>query len=159
MRAALVLTQERAQEAGCSGSGPFAFGGAFPGVWIVEHPVEVSELGFASEAEALDALEVSGAPLSVIEVEAGSAPAFRVNHLPSEREVAMGTAPAPVAAPETGTLIRSHAEADEVAASLGFAFPTDPRPRLSQKVAAIEAVRDGGDADAALDALEADPWA
>jgi hypothetical protein len=138
---ALVLTEEAAEEAGLTGGGPFTFAGVFPGVWHVGQPVAVSELGFDDDDEAVDRAEELGLPLSTTTVAEGEGKADRGdNHAPSERQVAAERKAAAIA-DETGSAaprsIRSHAEADAIAADLGISF--DEGAKLSDKVVAIEA--------------------
>lgn len=145
MEAALVLSEEKAAEAGLSSSGPFAFG-AFPGVYFVGVPVSVSELGFESAEAALAAVEETGAPLEATEVADGEGKAYRTNHALSEREARAGVAEK-VVEDVAGGKINSHAEADAVAVELGITFPEGAK--LAEKVSAIETVRAGGTADEA----------
>lgn len=134
MERALVLTEEKAQEAGYAGAGPFTFAGAFPGVWIIGQPLEVSTLGFDDEEQAMAALEDAGIPLETVEVAAGSAPPFVENHALSDNEVREQSV-------EEVRTIRTHAEADAAAAELGITFATDPKPKLEEKIAALEQAR------------------
>lgn len=65
--------------------------GSFPGVWFVEQPIAVSELGFDSEQEAVDRVAELGLPLRKTRVPVGSAPMpERTNHVypePVEEDV------------------------------------------------------------------------
>lgn len=133
---ALVLTEEKAREAGYTGDGPFTFGGAFPGAFIVGEPVELSHFGFDGEDAAQVALDESGAPLEVVDVEEGSAPPLRENHALSEDEA---RDQAIVEAEEEAGSIHTHADADTAARELGLTFPA--RTKLDAKVAAIEQAR------------------
>lgn len=134
---ALVLTEENAREAGYTGDGPFTFGGAFPGELIVGQPVELAHFGFANEDDAQAALDESGVPLELVDVEEGSGPPIRENHALSEDEVTSGAHDQ--AADETAA-INTHAEADAAGKELGLTFAA--KAKLSEKVAAIEQARE-----------------
>lgn len=152
MAPALVLTEEKAREAGLSSAGPYAFGVAFPGVYFVGRPVAISELGGLTYDEAIALLEETGVPLEETEVAEGEGKAYRENHAASDLEVA--AAKVDEAVEEAGG-IRTHAQADEVAAELGIVWP-EGKITLAEKVAAIEAVRAGADPDAAAAESAAD---
>lgn len=139
MALALVLTEEKAAELGYSGSGPFTFGGVFPGEWTPGQPLRFDVLGFDSEAELRDRLASSGAPLEETTVDTGEGYPERVNHVASEMDVE--------AAQERVDFskIRTHAAADEAAGELGFTFPEGVK--LEDKVRALEAAREGATID------------
>ena len=188
---AIVLTEENAAAHGLAGVGPFTFGGAFPGDYAIDQPVEVSYLGFASAEEAQrtverktcvtslinaslpegcmsarvwraeeaqQALEAAFAdpdfqPLELVEVELGEGKPIRINHAPSAEEARAEQVDEAVEE-VAGGKITTHAEADAVAAELGFKFPDDPRPKVDDKVAAIEAIRAGGTPEIAIPLTE-----
>jgi hypothetical protein len=108
---ALVLTADKAAELGYSGPGPFTFQGFFHGVWAIDEPVAISELGYDTEADALAALDaafadVSAKPLKIVKVKPGTGKALRVNHADSDTQAA------PVEPdPETGEAETAEAEA------------------------------------------------
>lgn len=159
MANALVLTEERAAELGYQGDGPFTFGGAFPGEYLVGRPVEVRYLGFDDDAAVLEAFDLAfgeladeKVPLEFVDVVAGEGLPLRTNHALSEGDPELGAIAVELAeeAAEVTTTIRTHEDADAVAAELGITFATDPRPKLDEKIAAIEQVRAGttdGDPD------------
>lgn len=151
MAPALVLTSEKAAEHGFSGAGPFVFAGVFPGVYVIDAPLAISELGFAGEDEARDRFaEVFGsdddAPLEWTDVAAGEGLAVRHNHavgLEGLRERVIDDA----VSEETGVeepssaSIRSHADADAIGERLGISFAEGTK--LADKVAAIEEYQAG----------------
>jgi hypothetical protein len=140
---ALILTAAKAEERGFTGEGPFTLGGAFPGIYSVGQPLALSELGFQSEGEAHEAFEEAfgdDSPLEWTEVGEGEGRALRENHALSEIELAEHVATGDVR-DSGGEEIRTHAQADEAANDLGLTFPSDPRPTVAEKVAAIEQAR------------------
>lgn len=143
MEPALVLSEEKAAEHGYSGSGPFTFGGAFPGIYIVGQPLAISELGFETEDDAREAFDEAfedAAPLEWTSVEQGEGRALRENHALSELEAIEQEALEPAKDPE-GKKITTHAQADAAAEELGLTFSADPRPTVAEKVEAIEQAR------------------
>lgn len=140
MAPALILTEEMAAERGYMGSGPFTFPDAFPGVWVPGEPVALSELGFATQDDADEALEASEVPLEWTDVDEGEGIPERDNHAASMEQ-------AVTADVEETRKIRNHADADAVAAELGLEFPTDPRPTVREKIALIEEARAGTPGD------------
>lgn len=149
MEPALVLTQESADTAGYAGTGPFTFPG-FPGLYAVDQPVALRELEGSSDDEARERLEAKiadtfedGGPLEWVEVEDGEGKAHRPNHAPTLAELNAARVDA-VIEKDAGGKITTHADADKVAADLGFGFPEDPRPTVVQKVAAIDEIRASG---------------
>lgn len=140
-----MLTEERAADAGYVGAGPFTFGSLYPGEWLVDRPVRISALGFDTADDAAAAIDEAGVPLELVDVEPGTAEPVRVNHAPTREEAAAADVEQAVEE-KAGGSIGSHAEADAVAGELGLVFPDDPRPRLADKIAAIERVHDGADA-------------
>lgn len=159
MARALILTEAKAEELGLAGEGPFTFGGAFPGEYLVGRPLELAYLGFGSDEEAEQAFHEAfvdvaedAIPLELVDVTAGDGPPIRVNHALSEGEQRAEDVEEAVEEVTTGKAITTHADADAIAAELGFSFPADPRPKLEDKVSAIEAIRSG---TAPADALAA----
>lgn len=148
MAPALILTAERAEANGYSGPGPFTFGGAFPGVFLVDQPLALSEMDFADEDAAREAYdeafgELDAAPLEWTEVDEGEGLAIRENHALGELELAQEMADEKSAAAVTEK-ITTHAEADARAEELGISFG-DQKLKVSEKVDAIRAVEAGGD--------------
>lgn len=141
MAPALVLTPEAAEELGWQGAGPFTFAGVFPGEYVVGQPVEVRFLGFDGEEEARDAFDLAFTdaevvPLEWVDVEPGEGLPVRTNHALSETEAREEEAELAV---EEARTIRTHADADEVAAELGIEFAEGAK--LDEKREAIAAFR------------------
>ena len=129
---ALVLTAEAAEEAGLTGGGPFTFPG-FPGVYAIDAPVAVSEL---RNEDAPARAEELGLPLSTVTVAEGEGIPERENHVRSTRQVAADVKADAIADATGGSTIRTHKQADKIAAELGIAF--EPDATVADKVAAIE---------------------
>lgn len=148
MAPALILTSERAEANGYSGPGPFTFGGAFPGVFLVDRPLALSEMDFSDEQAARDAYdeafgELEDPPLAWVEVDAGEGLALRDNHALGELELAQALADEKTAEAVTEK-IRTHAEADARAEELGISFG-DQKLKLDEKISAIREVEASGD--------------
>jgi len=157
---ALVLTREAAEAAGLTGEGPFLFPG-FPGVWQVGRPLAIRHLDLPTEHEArVRMAEVFGDQqlLAVTSAAPGDADPEGLrgdNHAPSQAELDAARVDDAVDA-KAGGRVSTHAEADKVAAELGFEFPAEPRPKLEAKVAVIDQVRAGADPGQALAQLTAE---
>lgn len=149
MAPALILTEEKAAEHGYAGAGPFTFG-RFPGVYVPGRPVAISELGFSGEDDAGAKIEEvfgDNAPLEWVEVEEGEGLALRYNHAKSQHEapdeeIVKAAVEETTGSPASSS-IRSHADADAIALELGISFPEGAK--LTEKVAAIEEVKAGGE--------------
>jgi hypothetical protein len=152
MAPALILSEQKAAERGFTGEGPFTLGGAFPGIYSVGQPLALSELGFQSEGEAREAFDEAfgdDAPLEWTTVEEGEGLAPKDNHALSEIEFVELVAEEGER-DEGGHKITTHAQADEVAESLGIEFPKGSKMTVADKIRTIEEVRagHGGDPDA-----------
>lgn len=113
--------------------------GGFPGVWAPGQPVEISELGFDSEDEALARVDELGLPLRQVNVEPGSAPMpARPNHLFSEDQQRVLDLEQAANWPPT-----THAQADQAAATAGIAEWPRPNMKVADKVAFLEQARAG----------------
>lgn len=146
MTPALVLTEEKAEELGYSGAGPFTFSGVFPGVWVPGEPVRISELGFTGEDETREALgeafaDAAVAPLEWTEVGEGEGYAIRENHAAPIEQVREAVVDEAVEDALGKKAIRSHADADLVAEELGISFGDGTK--LADKVQAIEDFKAG----------------
>lgn len=150
---ALVLTEERAEALGYQGPGPFTFGAVFPGEYRVGEPVALRYLGFGDDSAAADAfaaafadLDDDAVPLELTDVGYGEGVPPRINHALSEGDPALGAAAVAAAEEDVGvTAIRTHKDADAVAAELGLTFPDGAT--VAEKTAAIDQYR-GTAADA-----------
>lgn len=146
MAPALVLTQAAADELGYTGAGPFTLAGAFPGEYLIDEPLALKYLGFDDEEEARAAfddafVDADVVPLAWTTVAEGEGLPIRQNHALSDLDVAEEIVEE--VTPTGG--IRSHKDADKVAAELGISFPEDAK--LDDKRAAIDAFRTGGAAE------------
>ncbi len=136
---ALVLTGADAQAAGYTGAGPFTFAG-LPGVYLVDRPVGIAHLGFATADDARAALtEVFGEepPVTVTSASPAESEPLRDNHAASEAQVRtldeqLDDKPVP----------RHHGELDQLAADAGLVFP-DEAKTVAEKQAFLEAARTG----------------
>lgn len=149
MTPALILTEEKAEQAGYSGAGPYTFAGLFPGEWTPGVPLRIDALGFTTADEA-EAKLVEAFETPILEwTEVGETEGFpeRFNHAPSEMQARAAEAIGEIETTEDGELdlskIHTHAQADEVAAGLEISFPEDPRPTVAQKVEAIRGMLEG----------------
>lgn len=141
METALELDTDAA---GYTRSEPVHFG-SFPGVWEPGRPIAVSELGFASEEEALAAVADLELPLRQVRVDAGSAPMpERPNHLLSQeaqRVLDMELEPAPGESEPRPP--RTNADADALAVEAGIGEWPEGVKTVAQKVEFLDRVRAG----------------
>jgi hypothetical protein len=110
----------------------------FPGVWEPGRPIAVSALGFASGDDAIARAKDLNLPLREVTVDVGSAPMPpRPNHLFSEEQQRAIDLEAASSWPP-----RTHADADQAAASAGVEWPRQ-KMTVAEKVEFLEAARTG----------------